>query len=113
MKITREEFKELYTIYSNTMDLFTEYSEYMNENKLDGLFYPLYQWIAEKIGIYNSESEFDIFGDLKFFSHQYPVDWELEQVSEDEAEMRNIKYSGDLDKIYDAYIGGKYDVFNE
>lgn len=59
MTITKNEFKELYGLYAEAMDKFTEVSTYINEGLADDLIFPMFHWVEEKLGLYP-----DIIGDL-------------------------------------------------
>lgn len=59
MTITKNEFKELYSLYAEAMDKFTEVSTYINEGLADDLIFPMFHWVEEKLGLYP-----DIIGNL-------------------------------------------------
>lgn len=85
MKITREEFKEYVNIYIDAWNKFDKYADIIEPDFLDSLMFPLFQWLDEKLGLIDDGSVI-----LDFIQIE-DADW---------------------DKVYDYYIGGKYDVFN-
>ena len=81
MKITREEFKELVCLYKVMWKKFEKCSYIFNETLLDELMFPAFNWITEKTGL-KQEDGSDALSDI-------------------------VVYGGDIDKIYDEYLGGK------
>lgn len=57
MKITKDEFKELYELYEEVNELYSEYKDYINEDLLNELLFPVIDWIEEKLGIKYDEDE--------------------------------------------------------
>ena len=103
MKLSREEFKELYALYDEAWSNFHEYGDIINENLLDELIFPLFNWVETRAGIKSDsiDNDFDIIGDLHFYGH-YPIEWE----EDENGECCNVVNTADLDVIYDKYIGG-------
>lgn len=59
MIMTKTEFKELYGLYVEAMDKYTEVSTYINEELADELIFPMFHWIEEKLGL-----DPDVIGNL-------------------------------------------------
>lgn len=51
MTLTKNEFKELYGLYTEAMDKFCEVSTYLNEGFADELIFPAFTWVEEKLGL--------------------------------------------------------------
>ena len=91
MKLSKEEFKELYALHNEAWNNFCKYSEIISESVLDELIFPLFNWIETRADIKEQETDFDIIGDL-VVDGDYPIAEEVR--------------TNDLDLIYDRYIGG-------
>ena len=97
MKITREEFKEFVELYKNAWETFDEYADIIDSNFLDELIFPLFVWMEHKLGTHDDN------GGLVFeyaYEGKLPVEWELD----DKGVECNVKYTEDLDLIYDKWI---------
>lgn len=100
MKITRQEFKEFVGMYNEMFHQVVYLSEYINENLLDTITFPVFNWIEEKIGIRNDEWGWSVLDELTVFSHGVLIEWD----EDEEGNSFNEVYTKDLDLIYDKYI---------
>lgn len=100
MKIEREEFKELVELYKDAWSTFKECSEYINEEKLDELMFPLFTWVSTKLGM-NDENYDDLMFELITSKNGLAIKW-----GEPEADgyYSAVEFSNDLDVIYDTYL---------
>lgn len=93
MKISREEFKEFVELYREAWQQFDEYADVINENLLDELLFPAFDFVAKSIGMYREETGGDmIFGGLVT---PCPDFFFLDEDGE---------VTTDLDTIYDRYV---------
>jgi hypothetical protein len=98
MKITKDEFKELVNLYDEVNDLFSEYRDYISENLLNELLFPVINWIEEKLGINYNEDE----GETPLLLAISHNNWKKENgMYYDERFL-------DLDLMYKVYIPLKY-----
>lgn len=102
MTITREEFKELVSLFIEQQELFEEMTEYIQEEKAEEMVYPVFDWIAKKLKI-----DSDTLGEDMFYMLHSPlygsgvaIDWEVAP----DGNVYNVQYTRDLDLIYDKYI---------
>lgn len=92
MKISREEFKELVVEYQEYWNKYTEGSRYINEDFLDSMLtgYDLIEkWIGLKVSLVDI---IDFEGGVAYY------------------EDGVIKFTNDLDLIYDIYVKEKEEV---
>lgn len=104
MKITREEFKEYVSLYQEAWDDFNTYDDVINENCLDELLFPMFNWMDEKLGINKYRDWWTLWDIFTPHGRGVPIEWEEIQVGEDEFEVCNEVCSKDLDLIYDKWI---------
>lgn len=88
MTITRNEFKELVHLYQEAWNKSNEMIEYYNEEVVNEMMFPLFDWISEKLGIRINDGEFDLLTDLVVWKHV----------------LIGEEYTDDPDKIYDYYL---------
>lgn len=98
MKISREEYKQLFYLYNEAWWKFCQLSEYYNENKLDELIFPLFDWLFQKTGIEQDE-DLNLIKDIIVYGH-VPVNW----TEQEDGTLTDIEYTSDLDEIYDWYF---------
>ena len=95
MKITRQQFKELVKLFDDAWQKFDEGANRLNENYLDELIFPAFNWIAKRTGLIDSgdDWEIDVLSDLVIWDNGVFVG-------------QDKPLTKDLDEIYDYYIGG-------
>ena len=103
MTITRNEFKELVHLYQEAWNKSNEMIEYYNEEVVNEMMFPLFDWISEKLGIRYDDGEFDLITDLTIWKH-IPINVRVIGEDEDGNEIYDEEFTDDLDKIYDYYI---------
>ncbi len=96
MKITREEFKELVALYTEMFHKSCMYSEYLNENFIDDLMFPAFNWIEKKLSLSIENEDYNILSDLTTFNHVL-----IPRVENNEVIWEEVS---DLDAIYDYYL---------
>ena len=93
MKISREEFKELVAEYQEYWDRYTEGTKYINEDFLDSMptgYELIEKWIGLKeIGLVDIVSENNEIAFVAYY------------------ENGAVKFTNDLDLIYDIYVKEK------
>lgn len=74
MKITREEFKEFAALYENAWNNFDKYADIIDSNFLDGLMFPLFSWLDEKLNLRNEVVGSYVLEDITW--GEGPTDWD-------------------------------------
>ena len=94
MKITKDEFKELVELYDEVNDLYVEYEDYINENLLSELLFPVIDWIEKKLDI---NANYDEGEDALLYtiSHNYE--------NKEKGRYYDERFL-DLDLMYNVYI---------
>lgn len=93
MIITREEFKELVTLYKEAYEKAKELENYLSEKLMLDLLFNHLEWISKKLGI--CFEDFDLINDIVTWGNA-PISWNEDGVVTD--------LSDDLDEIYDKYL---------
>ena len=106
MKLTREEFKEYVSLYEQAWEYFRKYGDIIDENLLDELLFPMFNWMDKKLGIDKYSDWWDLFDLFEYCDRGIPIEYELIQVGEDDWEVTKEVRSKDLDLIYDKWFGG-------
>lgn len=106
MKITRKEFKELVALYELTERKFSEACMYVNEEWLDNMVYPIFDWIERKLKIDEAHTGTNLL--IRAVDDGADVEW-LIQEEDGKIEEVNVKKSRNLDKIFDVYLKGVED----
>lgn len=103
MKLSRDEFKEYVELYKTYWDKVNELIKYYNENTIDELVWPIFDWIDKKAGL-KKDDEYDFLSDYYVFGG-VPIPTQIKELPNGEIEC-DYEETTDLDKIYDYYLGG-------
>lgn len=98
MKLTKQEFKQLYYLYNEiAWHKSGSYSDIINEDFISQFYSPLFDWIFDA-----ADMPEDLFTDLIIWG-EYPTKWvELEN-----GDLEIVEMTNDLDKIYDVYLNNE------
>lgn len=86
MKITREEFMEYVQLYHEAWNNFDKYADIIDSNFLDGLMFPVFNWIDRELGLEDGNGGIVL---SYILDGEQPVDWNA---------------------VYDEYLGGERDA---
>lgn len=98
MKITREEFKEFVDITTQVQAGFQKYSEYFNEDILNELLWPYFNWVEKSLGFIPDE---ELFGLIWDYGEGEDV---VTSYKYENGNFYDIKHSRDLDELYETLI---------
>lgn len=97
MKISREDFYELYDKYVEAWDMFHEHENYYQQIFLDELSFSLFYWLEEKLNLRNPDAldDFRPLHDLYYYEVNKNKPWKLKTFFHEET---------DIDEVYDKYM---------
>lgn len=100
MKISREEFKEMVELYNEIWEMYTNACEVLEEGYADKLIFSVWDWLTKNTDLYCEEMGSDLIREIHFSEGECPISWEIDE----NGMYYNLKYSDNLDEIYDKYL---------